>query len=594
MGGRKVIVDGGILYVPVVHKLIEVPLETMRLDVVREGKDALITQDYLRADLKAEFFIKVQSNDDDIINAARSLGERSVDPNLVKQLVFDKLVSALRTVAANKTLFELNTKRDDFAREVMKIVETDLKHNGLTLESVTISKLDQTDTANLSENNVFDAQGLKRITEITQRAAVEKNREQREAEQNKKAKDVETRKQVLSLEKEQAEAEANQKRDVDNIIAERNREAAAFKIAQDEMVAKREVQKVREIENEKIDARKKLIDAEKTRDLTNIEKEQAVETSIKAKEAAIIEAEKLKEVADVNRQGAVEVANRQQQIAIADAETQRALAESKRLAAEADREKNKQTIKTVEVTMTAERDKEKSIIGAKAIIEQERLEEQMKAEVEAYRQIAIAEGQRKAADQEYEAKVRKAEGDFAASQKQADADKAIKMVDVIVEREKVNVEASRVEVAKSTRMIDVEVERQRVQVEQARVEVNRQDLENKQTYSEAALSFELRVKQIEADRDVRTSAARAIGEMLSKGNIKLFGTPDMMNQVLEPFMKGFGLSQVMDGLDEGTDGDFRKLLQGGASALSALIEKVTGKKPAPGQVEQALKDMEAK
>ena len=131
---------------------------------------ALITKDNLRVDLSAEFYIKVQANADDILQAARSLGARNVQPQAVSELVQEKLVSALRTVAATKDLVELHSKRDEFASSVQAIVTHDLASNGLTLESVTISALDQTDPTQLQERNVFDAQGLRKIAEITQKA----------------------------------------------------------------------------------------------------------------------------------------------------------------------------------------------------------------------------------------------------------------------------------------------------------------------------------------------------------------------------------------------------------------------------------------
>src|SRR6266568_3352835 len=234
MGGAKPIKDGGTLVIPVVHQVIPVSLETMRLNVERRGPHALITKDNLRVDLSAEFYIKVQANTDDIIMAARSLGGRNVQPDMVSELVQEKLVSALRTVAATKELVELHAKRDEFANAVQAIVIHDLAHNGLTLESVTISSLDQTDPEQLQDRNVFDAQGLRKIAEITQRAHVERNEIEREAERAVVEKNVETRKKVLEMERDQAEFEAEQRMKVSNVQAARHREIEEFRIEQDE------------------------------------------------------------------------------------------------------------------------------------------------------------------------------------------------------------------------------------------------------------------------------------------------------------------------------------------------------------------------
>src|SRR3989442_709865 len=224
MGGARVIKDGGTVVVQVIHQVIPVSLETMRLNVERRGTHALITKDNLRVDLSAEFYIKVQANADDILQAARSLGGRNVQPDMVSELVQEKLVSALRTVAATKELVELHAKRDEFANAVQAICTHDLASNGLTLESVTISSLDQTDPQQLIERNVFDAQGLRKIAEITQKARVERNEIERESEQQVVTKNVSTRKKVLELERDQAEFEADQKMKVANVRAARERE----------------------------------------------------------------------------------------------------------------------------------------------------------------------------------------------------------------------------------------------------------------------------------------------------------------------------------------------------------------------------------
>src|SRR5215210_7740185 len=253
MGGARVVRDGGTLVVPVVHQVIPVSLETMRLNVERRGPAALITKDNLRVDLSAEFYIKVQANADDILQAARSLGGKNVQPDAVSELVQEKLVSALRTVAATKELVELHAKRDEFASAVQEIVTNDLASNGLTLESVTISALDQTDPTQLQERNVFDAQGLRKIAEITQKARVERNEIERTSEQSVVQKNVSTRKKVLDMERDQAEFEADQKAKVANVRAIREREVAEFKLHQEEAVSKRDIEKMKNIETAEVE-----------------------------------------------------------------------------------------------------------------------------------------------------------------------------------------------------------------------------------------------------------------------------------------------------------------------------------------------------
>ncbi|MEA2582497.1 MAG: hypothetical protein QOF33_582, partial [Thermomicrobiales bacterium] len=229
MGGRRPIIDGGSLVIPVVHSVVVVSLQTMRLDVNRSGPDALITGDNLRADVEAEFYIKVQKIEEHILNAATSLGERSVNADSVKDLVDQKLISALRTVAATRPLNELHTKRDEFAHAVQEIVEQDLIHNGLTLESVTISRLDQTPPTEMrGADNVFDAQGLRTIAEITQKQRVERNRIERQADQEVTAQDVSRDQFVFNQEVARANAAAQKDREIQISQAQARQEADTF------------------------------------------------------------------------------------------------------------------------------------------------------------------------------------------------------------------------------------------------------------------------------------------------------------------------------------------------------------------------------
>src|SRR5687768_11981788 len=415
MGGVKVIQDGGAIVVPVIHQVIPVSLETMRLNVERRGTHALITKDNLRVDLSAEFYIKVQANDDDILQAARSLGGRNVQSDAVSELVQEKLVSALRTVAATKELVELHSKRDEFATAVQQIVIHDLAHNGLTLESVTISALDQTDPTQLQERNVFDAQGLRKIAEITQKARVERNVIEREAERQVQERNVFTSKKVLDLQRDQAEFEAEQRMKVANVRAAREREVAEFKLAQDEAIATRDIEKSKTVET------------------AEVQRTLAVEQAQVAKRIALIAKFREQETADILKKQAVEVAERGREVAVAEKEQERAAAQAQVLLAEAEREGAKQKVITVTVTAEADREASKKLIAAQQGINENKIREETNADVLAYMAVKEAEGQRKAAEMQYEAKLRLAEADAKSASRRAEGEQAVKMVDVSVE-----------------------------------------------------------------------------------------------------------------------------------------------------------------
>lgn len=528
LGGAKVIQDGGAVIFPVIHQVIPVSLETMRLNVERRGPHALITKDNLRVDLSAEFYIKVQANQEDILQAARSLGDRNVQPDAVSELVQEKLVSALRTVAATKDLVELHAKRDEFASAVQEIITHDLSSNGLTLESVTISALDQTDPTQLNERNVFDAQGLRKIAEITQRAKVERNEIEQETAQQVVAKNVSTRKKVLDMERDQAEFESEQRAKVANVRAGREREVAEFKLQQDESISRRDIEKMKNIET------------------AEVERTLAVEQAMVAKQVALIATLRGQETAQIQKKQAIEVAERGREVAVAEKERERAAAQAEVLNAEAEREAAKQRVITVQVTAEADREAAKKLISAKQAINESKIREETNADVMAYTSLKQAEAERKAADLQYEAKLRLAEGDAQGAIKRAEGDRAAKLVDVTVDRE-------------------------RVDIEKARVEVERTSLANKSEFEDAALKFELEKLRIGMERDVRIAAAEAMSNMLSKAQMQIFGDPTTMATMADKFMRAASMGTAVDGLMKTLPPRGQELLEKLAGSMAAQL-----------------------
>ncbi|MGH2618253.1 MAG: SPFH domain-containing protein, partial [Thermomicrobiales bacterium] len=499
MGGQEPIIDGGALVIPVVHEIVPVSLQTMRLDVDRSAHDALITGDNLRADVAAEFYIKVQKIKEDILNAATSLGERSVDAESVKHLVNQKLVSALRTVAATRPLHELHTKRDEFATAVQAIVEKDLRHNGLTLESVTISRLDQTPpTAMRGEDNVFDAQGLRTIAEITQRQRIERNQIEREADQRVTEQDVTRDQFVFEQEVARANASAQKDRNIEITRAQAQQEANTFAAEQSRLAG---------IAAVKRDEAVQVAEVEKTRSLevANQQREQAAR------------------VAEIEKVRTVELATRENEIAIAAKERERADTEAKRFAAEAQMEAERQAVRTVEITRTAERDKAKAVIDAQAEFERRRLAEQVQADVAAYAVVKAAEGAEAAAAKDASARLTLAQAQKEAMALQAEGELAAQMV-------------------------PVDVERQRVDVERARVGVQRQELENKAEFETISRGLQVDLARIEAEKEIRIAAAHAFGEALASAKMTVWGDPETATRMAESFFKGQQFGYLADGV----------------------------------------------
>jgi uncharacterized membrane protein YqiK len=480
MGGLRVVQDGGALVIPVLHQIVRISLETLRLEVGREGPDALITNDKLRADVRAEFYVRVQPDEESVRAAARSLGEKMGDAASVRALVEDKLVSALRTVAATKNLEELNIERDRFMEQVTQIVTPDLAHNGLTLETATISKLDQTDPKLLKSDNIFDAQGLRTIAQITQEQLTRRNELERTGEQARKLQDVETRKNVLMLEQAEREAETRQRAEVAMIAAEKARQS-----------------------------REKEIESARAVELAAVEKAKAIE------------------VAQREQARAVDVAERQRQEAIARAEVERVRAEADLALSEAERERARQAIKTVEMSADAERNKQQSLIAAQAAAEKKYLEVQRAADGEAYRLRKEAEALNQAADAEAEALRKQAEAQADAAKARAEGERAVAMVPVDVERERVGVEQRRIE------------------------QVLQKELEARDAHGKAAQEFELAQLRITKEAEVRIEAARATATLLGQVKANVYGTPADVARMTETFMRGMGVSTAVEGFLEG-------------------------------------------
>ncbi len=168
VGGESVVMNGGALVLPVFHETMPVNMNTVRLAVERKNMDALITLDRLRIDVKAEFYVRVRPDAGAIAMAAQTLGQRTMHPDLLKDLVEGKFVDALRSVAAGMSMNELHEKRADFVQKVQQVSSADLAMNGLELESVSLTGLDQTSIEHFNANNAFDAEGLTKLTEQIQ------------------------------------------------------------------------------------------------------------------------------------------------------------------------------------------------------------------------------------------------------------------------------------------------------------------------------------------------------------------------------------------------------------------------------------------
>lgn len=549
-GEPKVVIDGGTLYVPMVHELTRVLLETMKFEVTRQGTEALICKDYLRVDVSAEFYIRVNKTVEGVKRAATTLGKNASDPAEIKSILFEKLVSALRTVSATMDLNELHQNREDFARLVMEAVTKDIQPNGFILETVTISQLDQTDVSNLKEDNVFDAQGIRKAAEITNLQKVARNQIERASELQITEENTKNRELILEQEKKKALAEEAQRAIVEMERAKKSREVAEFKIQQEEEIEKRNVQKVQEIEAAEIRKQKLLLEEEKARESTALEMQRALiekegerESAEVLKQKLLIEKAAEREAAEVAKQRAIEVALRQQEAAVALAEKDRAEAQAAQRLAEAQEREAAEKVRTAAELEIARREKAKALLKAEQDGERLLIEMQKNADAEAYTKLKESEAEKIAAENQAAARIRLAEAALEAQKREAEGRRAVEMVPVDVDRE-------RVEISKAEQFIPVEVDAKRVKVEEERVAVLREELSAKDQFQKAAIELELAKEKIAAQRAVGEAMAESYGRFMERGNFQVFGSPETLAKMTEKFSTGLGINQLLAGFKE--------------------------------------------
>src|ERR1700729_1376824 len=167
LGGQKVVLDGGSLVLPVFHSTAPVNLKTLRLEVIRGGPDSLITKDRMRVDIGAEFYVRVKPDMSSIALAAQTLGNRTNDATELRELIEAKFDDGLRSVAATINLQGLQEQPAPFLKAVQAAAGAEIQNNGLELESVSLTKLDQSDIKHFNPTNFFDAHGLTTLTQVT-------------------------------------------------------------------------------------------------------------------------------------------------------------------------------------------------------------------------------------------------------------------------------------------------------------------------------------------------------------------------------------------------------------------------------------------
>ncbi|PQL90809.1 flotillin [Apibacter adventoris] len=396
VGGTKVAFNKGIYVIPVLHKMEIMDISVKKLQIERMEQDGLICKDNIRADIKVAFFIRVNKSVDDVINVAQTLGcERASDVATLRNIFEAKFSEALKTVGKKFEFIELYEARREFRDEILNIIGTDL--NGYNLDDCAIDYLEQTNLNFLDPQNILDSEGIKKITELTANQNINANLIRRDEQKTIKKQDVEAREAILELERQLAEKEEKQKREVDNIKA--REEAEILKVREEERL-KAETVRITTEESLAVQEENKLrqiIIAAKNKERTN-----AVETERVEKDRALeqTERERIVTLAQINKEKVVEEEKKNIQDVIRE-----------RVQLEKGVVEEQQNVKDIEVLREVERQKQAGITLAsqqaeekliKTVKEAEALKQ---AEEQKAQQLLIdAEAQKEAAVKNAEAR----------------------------------------------------------------------------------------------------------------------------------------------------------------------------------------------
>ena len=357
LGGQKVVMNGGAFVLPIVHEVVPVNMNTLRLEVSRGRDKALITKDRMRVDVVSEFYVRVQAGVNAIASAAQTLGQRTLEPETLKELVEGKFVDALRTVAAEMTMEEMHEKRGEYVKRVKAVVAGDLLQNGLELEAVSLTQFDQTGMEFFNPSNAFDAEGLTRLTDQIERRKKIRNDIEQDTMIQVRNKNLETERQALDIDRELEYARLAQERELE-----------VQRATQRSDVARQRADREQEAERAQISAREAV-------DRARIAAERSVEEDRITREREVQQLE-------IARRQAIELAEQHRAIAVAEQSKAQSEAQGAADFARAKAVAEEERVFTARETEMAERRKRIDLIGAEQEAERHALRVRIGAEAE--------------------------------------------------------------------------------------------------------------------------------------------------------------------------------------------------------------------
>jgi uncharacterized membrane protein YqiK len=357
LGGQRVLLNGGAFVLPIIHDVIPVNMNTLRLEVRRGRESALITKNRMRIDVVAEFYVRVQPTPDAIANAAQTLGQRTMQPEALRELLEGKFVDALRSVAAEMTMDEMHEKRGEYVKRVRQSVAEDLLKNGLELETVSLTGLDQTNMEFFNPSNAFDAEGLTRLTEEIERRKKIRNDIEQDTMIQIRNKNLEAEKLSLEIDQESEHARLQHERELEMQRALQRSELARERALREQESEQAQIVSRLEVEKSRIAVDREL-------DEERIRREQGIQTL------------------EVERRKALELAEQLRSVAVAEASKAQSEAQALAELARAKAVSAEEKVFSARETEIAERRKSIELIAASQDAERQAIRVRVEAESE--------------------------------------------------------------------------------------------------------------------------------------------------------------------------------------------------------------------
>jgi uncharacterized membrane protein YqiK len=587
-GGTKVATDKGLYVVPVFHRVETMDISVKKIQIERMGVEGLICKDNMRADIKVAFFVRVNNEVEYIKKVAQTIGvARASRKETLEDLFEAKFSEALKTVGKKFEFIDLYEARREFRDEIVDIIGTDL--NGYTLEDCAIDYLEQTSLSHLKADNILDAEGIKKITELTAAQNIKSNLITRDEEKTIRKQDVEAREAILELDKQLAEKEEQQRREISNI---KSREEAEIQKVNEEERLKSETARISTEEKVKVaeeNMQRQIIIAEKNKQRTS-----AVETERVEKDRLLemTERERVVTLAQIEKEKVVEVEKKNIQDVIRD-----------RVILEKGVVEEQENMKDIEAFKTADRSKQVAITNAEA-----------KAQDDLIRITIAAQASKEAAKQRAEEINIEALANKEASEKEADARKILAeatakeeatvglseaqvmhakaeaserqgIVDALIIQKKAEAEASGITAKAAAKrqdgLAEAEVIKEKALADAAGIEEKANAMKKLDGVGKEHEEFKLRLNkelqvdlaQINIQKDIADAQAQVIGDALRAAKIDIVGGETMFfEQIIGQITKAKGYDRLVNHSE--TVSEVKNAILGSDDVKGNLLDKV--------------------